>query len=54
MTTPLPIARRVCKDCKTALVAPSVFRCADCVSRRIEQIRKGRRASVGGTKPTHG
>jgi hypothetical protein len=40
MTTPLSIGRRVCKDCRTAIVPPSVYRCADCLIRRIDKIRK--------------
>jgi hypothetical protein len=32
---------RRCRDCGTAIMAPGVWRCSACVSRRIE--RKGRR-----------
>ena len=41
-TPVVPIPRR-CRDCGTAIQAPGVWRCSECVHRRIERTRKGRR-----------
>ena len=42
MTTPaLPIGRRVCRDCKTAIPPERMYRCAECLVKRLD--RKGRR-----------
>jgi hypothetical protein len=40
MTPAVQLSRR-CRDCGTAIQAPRLWRCAERVSRRIEQIRKG-------------
>jgi hypothetical protein len=42
VTDPLPlnVSRRHCRDCRSVLVGPSVYRCADCVLKRIELLSK--------------
>jgi hypothetical protein len=35
---PLPIGPRRCRDCRTEIVPPRIWRCATCLKKRIDRI----------------
>ncbi len=36
--TPLDIGPRRCRDCRNAVPPPQMWRCADCLRRRIDRV----------------
>ncbi len=43
MAEVLPIGRRVCRDCRSALPQGLMYRCGRCLQARIDKIRKEHR-----------
>jgi hypothetical protein len=37
------VGRRMCRDCRAVVPPPRMYRCADCLIKRIDRIRKGQK-----------
>jgi hypothetical protein len=45
MTEPLDLGPRRCKDCRAAVPPPRMWRCAECLKKRIDRIQRRARAA---------
>jgi hypothetical protein len=36
----LKIGRHVCRDCRAIITPPRMYRCADCLAKRIDRIKR--------------